>query len=117
MRKAEETGAAWEGGEDAKLELLSAPEERAIIFQLARLPRTVAEAAEKDEPLPLVTYLRELAASFHGYYTAGNKNTDLRCIRPDAPELTQARLTLVAALRSVLANAMRLMGLTPMERL
>ncbi len=117
LAKAEEKGAPWRGGKEAKIELLSAPEERAIIFQIARLPGVLLEAAQKDEPLPVTTYLRDLATSFHAYFSAGNKNDALRCIQPDQPDLTEARLTLIVALRQTLANGLRLLGLTPIERL
>jgi arginyl-tRNA synthetase len=117
MAKAEETGQAWSGGVKAELEHLSAPEERAIILQIARLPGVVLEAVAKDEPLPMTTYLRELATAFHAYFTAGNNDDALRVLQADAPPLTQARLTLIAALRTTLANGLRLLGLSPIDRL
>lgn len=117
MTKAEESGQPWKGGEGAPLERLAAAEERSIIFQIARMPAIVLEAVARDEPLPVTTYLRDLATTFHGYFTAGNNDPSLRVLQADDPELTQARLTLIAALRQTLANGLRLLGLTPIERL
>ncbi|MBI3736914.1 arginine--tRNA ligase, partial [Candidatus Sumerlaeota bacterium] len=117
LAKAEEKSSKWGGAAGAKLDLLAAPEERAIIFQIGRLPGVIIEAAQKDEPLGVTTYLRDLATAFHSYFSAGNKDEKLRCILPDQPELTQARLTLIVALRQTLANGLRLLGLTPIERL
>lgn len=117
LKKAEETGNAWSGGESAQLQLLDAAEERAILFQIGRWPAAVHEAARKDDPLTVTNYLRELATAFHSYFSAGNKDAALRCLQPHRPDLTQARLTLIVGLRQTLANGMRLLGITPIERL
>lgn len=117
LRKAEEVGVPWKPGEKAKAERLAAPEERDILLAIDRLSSAVDDAAKKDEPLPVVNYLRDLATTFHGYFSAGNRDAQLRCIQPEDRELTQARLTLIVALRQTLANGLRILGLTPMERL
>jgi arginyl-tRNA synthetase len=117
LAKAEATGRPWREGATVRAESLAAPEERAIVFSIARLPGVVVEAAERNEPLPLTTYLRDLATAFHAYFSAGNKEAALRCLQPENPELTQARLTLIVALRRTLANGLKLLGLTPIERL
>lgn len=117
MAKAAESGQPWAGGDEAAIERLSAAEERAVVFQIARLPGIVLEAVGKDEPLPVSTYLRELATAFHAYFTAGNNAPALRVLQADDPALTQARLTLIAALRQTLANGLRLLGLAPIDRL
>ncbi len=117
LAKAAESGQTWEHGQSAALDRLSAPEERAIIFQIARLPTVVIEAVAKDEPLPVTTYLRELATAFHSYFSAGNANAALRVLQSEDAALTQARLTLIAALKLTLANGFRLLGLTPIDRL
>lgn len=117
LRKAESDGMAWQGGSDAKLELLTAPEERGILLQMSRLPGAIAEAARKDEPLGLTMYLRELATAFHAYFSAGSKDANLRCIQAERPDLTEARLTLIVALRQTLASGLHLMGVTPLDRL
>lgn len=117
MAKADESGQPWKEDEAASLERLTAAEERSIVFQIARLPAVILEAVGKDEPLPVTTYLRDLATTFHSYFTAGNNDSSLRVLQADDTELTQARLTLIAALRQTLANGLRLLGLTPIERL
>lgn len=117
LAKAEESGMPWKPSVPVEVDLLSAPEERAILFQLGRLPAVIVEAAKKDEPLPVVNYLKDLATAFHAYFSAGNKDAKLRCIQTDEPALTQARLTLIVALRQVVANGLRLLGLTPIDRL
>ncbi len=117
MRKAEELGVGWHEGQAADLALLAAPEERAIAHQADRLPQVVEEAARSAQPQLVTAYLRDLATAFHGFFTAGNRDASLRIVQPEAPELTRARLALIAALRTTLANALALLGVEPLERL
>ena len=117
MRKAEEADQAWRGGADADLGLLDSPEEKAIARQMDRLPGVVEEIAEQSDPMLMTAYLRDLATAFHAYFTAGNRDRSLRVIRPENPALTEARLTLIAALRQTLANGLGLLGVTPLDRL
>ena len=117
MRKAEELGIAWQGMEGVDLARLAASEERAIAHQIDRLPAVIAEAAAQAEPILLTAYLRELATAFHGFFTAGNQDDRLRVVQPGDPALTQARLALIVALRTTLANALGLLGVNPIDRL
>ena len=117
MRKAEETGQPWCEGRDADLGLLSVPEERVIVRQMDRLTGVVLEVAKQVEPMLMTAYLRDLATAFHSYYSQGNKDASLRVIQADSPALTQARLTLIATLRQTFANALEMLGVTPLERL
>ena len=54
--------------------------------------------------------LGALAADFNSYWARGNKDHRVRILRQDAPELTAARVALTAALRVVLRNGLRLLG-------
>ena len=85
-------------------------EELALVKQLARFPETVAGAALSYEPHRIIFYLQDLAAQFHSYY---NRNRVL----VDDPATSRARLTLVNAVRTVLANALQLLGLSAPERM
>ncbi len=94
----------------ANLELLSLPEELSLIKKLALYPEIVLGAALSYEPHRLPAYLQELAAQLHSYY---NKH---RVISKDIP-LTLARLALVASIRTVVSNALSLLGVTAPERM
>ncbi|MEW6220333.1 MAG: DALR anticodon-binding domain-containing protein, partial [Thermodesulfobacteriota bacterium] len=85
--------------------LLAEPEELELLRLLAGFPRLVASAAVELEPHRLVFFLLDLVGRFHSYY---NKH---RVISEDAA-LTQARLALAAALRTVIGNGLRLIGVT-----
>jgi len=117
FKKADELGITWAGPEKCDISLLTLKEEQQVIKELERLPEVVKLSAETFEPHHITAYLCELAGAFHALFTSGTKDETRRFLRPDEPDLTQARLTLVAALRQTLANALTLIGITPMERM
>ncbi len=77
---------------------------------MALYSELVVGAAHALEPHRLTAYLHDLAARFHGYYTRH------RIICAD-PDLTRARLALVAASRVVIGNALGLLGVSAPERM
>ena len=90
--------------------LLCEPEERALVRKLVTYPEVVAQAAQEWEPSIVAQHLLALAADFNSYWARGNKDHRVRILRQDAPELTAARVALTAALRVVLRNGLRLLG-------
>ncbi len=79
--------------------------EQALAALLGRFPDVVGNAARDREPHQIANYLREVAVEFHGYYNAH------KILTPE-PELRAARLALCAAVRIVLANGLRLLGVS-----
>ena len=108
-RNAAEQGIATPG-DDVDVSLLILDEELALARLLARFPETVAGAAEQLEPHRVVYYLQDLAAQFHSYY---NRHR----VIVDDPQTTRARLYLVNAIRTVLGNALQLLGVSAPERM
>ena len=74
-----------------------------VLRQLAEYPAVLLEAAELRAPHRVTTWVRELAARFHGFYR------DCRVISDD-DALTQARLWLCEACRIGLADALGILG-------
>ena len=103
------------GGGDAPG--LTDTHELALVKQLAGWPRTVRAAAESNEPHRIAFYLMEVAACFHGLWTAGRENPELRFIREDAPELTAARLKLVQATALVIRLGLGILSIEPAEKM
>jgi arginyl-tRNA synthetase len=97
-------------GEAVDYTLLCEPEERALVRKLVAYPEVVAQAAQEWEPSIVAQHLLALAADFNSYWARGNKDHRVRILRQDAPELTAARVALTAALRVVLRNGLRLLG-------
>jgi len=87
------------------LKLLKEKEEMDLIKLLSQFPYTLKMCGLSLEPHGLVAYLQELASTFHYFY---DKN---RVIGDDA-DLTRARLFLVDCTRIVLANGLRLLGVS-----
>jgi arginyl-tRNA synthetase len=113
-RKAEEAGLGGAPA-DADLSLLTLPEEIAILKLMAKYPEMVREAALACEPHRVTTYLHELAAAFHGYFTR-YKDSEERVISENR-ELSHARLAMVATVRQVIANGLGLLGVSAPERM
>jgi arginyl-tRNA synthetase len=96
--------------EDADLSLLVHPAEVEVLKQADRLGEEVAEAAARRAPHRLAAYGQDFAAAFHKFYT------DCRIVTEDEA-LTQARLWLVEAAKSVLAAVLGLLGLSAPDRM
>ena len=95
-------------GGGADLALLSAPTEAALMLKLAAYPDMLARAAAEMSPHDVAFYLRELAAALHSWYAAE------RFLVDDAA-LAEARLSLLAATRQVLRNALEMIGVSAPE--
>lgn len=92
------------------LSLLASEAEFDLIRKLGELPLEVAEAASLYAPHRLIRYVYELASQFHSYYKAE------RVLVEDAA-ITSAKLALLGAVRIVIANALRLVGVSAPERM
>ena len=90
-------------------------DELGLIKVLASWPRIVEQAAIAHEPHRIAFYLAEVAASFHSLWNKGREDTTLRFIQEDAPEVTIARLAMVAAMAMVIASGLSVMGVEPRE--
>ena len=95
---------------DPDLTALSLTEEKRIMKYLADFPDMLAEAAEVLEPHRVTFYLMGLAELFHAYYH------DNRVLTEDAT-VKKARLFLVEAVRQVIANGLRILGVSAPSRM
>ncbi len=110
LRMAAERGHAAPRYGEAKLDLLKLTEEIDLIKAITRFPEVVEGAARTLEPHRLTFYLNDLAAIFHSYY---NKNK----VITDDGDLTAARMFLVKSVRTVLENALTLLGVSTPEKM
>ncbi len=94
----------------ASVSRLDADHEQALIQSLGRYPEALESAAGNHEPHQLAAYLRDLAGAFHTYY---NAHTFL----VDDPDLRDARLTLIEAVRQVVRNGLDLLGVSAPDRM
>lgn len=110
FRQAEEQGVALLPLQQVDLSRLTAEAEFDLLRKIGELPEEVAVAAEQYAPHRLIRYVYELASQFHSYYKAERVITD------DAAQ-TQARLALLGAVRTTLANVLRAVGVSAPERM
>ncbi|MDO3413144.1 arginine--tRNA ligase [Saccharibacillus sp. CPCC 101409] len=110
FRQAEEQSVAVLPLQQVDLGKLTAPHEYDLLRKLGELPEEIRIAADGYAPHRLVRYVYEVAAMLHSYYKAE------RFITEDAA-LTQARLALLDATRTVIANVLRLIGVSAPERM
>lgn len=101
----------------ADIERLSSPAELELIRALAQWPRVVSNAASSHEPHRVAFYLYEIAGAFHGFWAKGGEDVSLRFVNANDPKLTLARLALVDAVRQVLINGLRILGVSAPDEL
>ena len=101
----------------ADLSLLQASHEVRLIKQLVSWPHLVRSAANSHEPHKIAFYLIDLAALFHGLWTAGREDPSLRFILESDAEMTAARLSLVQAAVHVLNAGLNLLSVNAPEEM
>lgn len=96
--------------ESAPLTSLREEVETTLIKKLGEYPELVAGAARERAPHRIAHYLYDLAGLFHSFYN--------QCrILGVEPEVQQARLLLVIAVRRVLRHALAILGISAPERM
>ena len=81
-----------------------------LIKKLMEFPNLVQRCAEEYTPHQLTQYLSEVSTAFHKFYT--------ECwVLTEDNELSQARLALCLATRTVLANGFKILGVTAPEKM
>ncbi|PUB13002.1 arginine--tRNA ligase [Paenisporosarcina sp. OV554] len=108
LRSAAEQG--FSASED-QLNLLQAEKEIDVLKKVGDFPQVVADAAKIRSPHRLATYIQELAATFHSFYNAE------KVLDASNEDMTRARLALITAVRTTIANALRLIGVSAPEKM
>jgi arginyl-tRNA synthetase len=93
------------------LELPMHPKERVLVFELLKFPDLVGEISKSYAVHHLPQYAIGLADKLHSFYDS------CRVIDESNPELTAARLELVKAAQIVLAETLRLMGVSAPDKM
>lgn len=92
------------------LSLLTDDSEMKLIQMLLEFPQVIERTGETLEPQQVANYLQELAGMFHRFYAHH------RVINEDE-KLTAARLVLTKAMQVVLANGLKILGISAPERM
>ncbi|HML03764.1 MAG TPA: arginine--tRNA ligase [Candidatus Bathyarchaeia archaeon] len=91
--------------------LLAEPIEHDIILMLARFPEIFRDAADNLKPHSIADYANALADKFNTFYAK------LPVIKAKPETLSAARLSLVEGVRTVLKNALDLLGIEAPEKM
>lgn len=110
LRNAREKGVPIPEPESVDLTLLNLPEEKELIRHMAALPDVIEGAAISMEPHRITTYLRDISTTLHNYYYHHRVLTD-------DVRVTDARLAMVLGVRTAIAKALALLGVSAPERM
>ena len=91
-----------------ELSLLTASEERELISFIADYTNEVILAAKDYDPTKVTRYVLQLAALFHKFYNACR-------VKGDNESLTQARLSLCIAVKTVIKNVLTMLKINAPE--
>lgn len=91
--------------------LLTAEREIDLLKKIGDFPQVVADAAKTRSPHRVATYIQELASGFHSFYNAE------KVLDADNRDMSEARLALITATRTTIANALKLIGVSAPEKM
>jgi len=97
--------------ENADFGLLTEKLERELVMALASFPDMFIEATEYLKPNMIADYANALADKFNTFYNA------YPVIKADSPQLSDARIALTDAIRTVMHNALHLIGVVAPEKM
>ncbi|KAI9840681.1 MAG: hypothetical protein M1838_003948 [Thelocarpon superellum] len=96
---------------NADFSLLQEPHAVDLVRLLARYPDVISQTLKTLEPATVLTYLFRLTHQLSSSYDV------LRVVdAPEGPAVSRARAALYECARQVIANGMRMLGLTPVDR-
>jgi arginyl-tRNA synthetase len=101
----------------AELSSLTDEAQIALLRLIAQYPRLIEQAAMSREPHRVVFYLYDLASAFHALWNKGKDLPDLRFINNDDRKGTLAKLALVKATKTVIANGLAILGVSAPEEM
>jgi arginyl-tRNA synthetase len=106
---------------NADFSLITAKEGIELVRTLAQWPDVFTNTLKTQEPVTVLTYLFKMAKNLSSCYDAkdtNNKNAKTMSVMyAESPEKKVALMGLYESARIVLANGMKLLGLTPVERM
>ena len=91
-----------------ELALLSTNEEKELITHIANYTNEIISAASDYDATKVTRYVLQLAALFHKFYNACR-------VKGDDESLTQARLNLCIAVKTVIKNVLTMLKITAPE--
>ena len=97
--------------ENSAYDLLTDKLERELVLNLAGFPDMFVEATEYLKPNMIADYANALADKFNTFYNA------LPVLKAESPQLSDARIALTQAIKTVMYNALNLIGVVAPEKM
>ena len=94
----------------AEIKPLTEPEAHQLVTWIGRYPEQLEQSAKQYEPAVLAGYLLELARALHAAY-------EKLPVKDQPMEIAKARLLLFACAKNVLASGLKILGISPLERM
>lgn len=101
----------------ADFQKLNRPETISVLKTLSQWPRIVEQAAMAREPHRVAFYLQDVASSFHSWWNMGRDDATLRFLIEDDVDTSLAHLALVTGVKNVIADALGVIGVEPLNEL
>ena len=102
LRNLEAEGIAPAALSAESLDCLDSAEEKEVIRHLSVLPQTIINAAEGFDPALITRYAYDLATLFHRFYNSCR-------VKGEEENIMQARLNLCLAVKTAIANVLKLL--------
>jgi arginyl-tRNA synthetase len=96
---------------------LNLPEEIQLIQKIISFPDFLKRAASDLAPHRLTVFALELARGFQSYYDKARSDQSYRVIQEDNPQLTLAKLFLIASIRQVIQNSLYILGVSAPKKM
>lgn len=109
LKQAEKQGLMSELAFDSSL--LVTEKEVDLLTKLGAFPQILTSAAEKYTPHHVTQYVFEVASQLHSFYNAE------KVLDKAKPELTNARIALMKAVRITIANGLKIIGVSAPEKM
>ena len=94
--------------EDISLYNFTAPEEFALVTEIAKFPGEIEESVKTYDPSRITKYAIEVATMFHKFYNACR-------VRGESEEVVAARTALCAATKTVIKNVLTMLKVSVPE--
>ena len=124
-RVAAARGIACPKAAEADLDVLTDPDELALIRKLSAYPEILEASALAFEPHRLTYYLQQLAAQLHTFYNkhrilppaADQDSAETLVSEEVSPSVTAARLVLMRAVQQVIKNGLGVLGISAPDQM
>ena len=107
-----EEGVNVKSHKDVDLSLLNKQEEFDLIEKLAQYPQEITISAQTEDPSRITRYVLDVASLFHTFYNA----PDCR-VKCDDENLMASRLLMINCVKTVIGNALDLLGIDAPEKM